>query len=47
MCVVIQPNVISPERRMGIQLGQLHVVDDDGLETLQHYPLEFIVTGAA
>lgn len=47
MCVVIQPNVISRDRRMGIQLGQLHVVGDDGLEPLQHYPLEFIVTGAA
>lgn len=43
MCLVVQPNVISPDERMGLQLGQLHVVTDSGLEPMHHYPLEFIV----
>jgi Xaa-Pro aminopeptidase len=42
MCIVVQPNIITPDERMGLQLGQLHVVNDEGLESLQHYPLEFI-----
>jgi Xaa-Pro dipeptidase len=41
MCIVIQPNVISLDQRSGIQLGQLHVLRDHGLEPLQHYPFEF------
>lgn len=44
MCIVIQPNVISLDQRSGIQLGQLHVLRDHGLESLQHYPLEFSMT---
>jgi len=43
MCLVVQPNVISPDERMGLQLGQLHVVTDSGLEPMHRYPLEFIV----
>jgi Xaa-Pro dipeptidase len=43
MCIVVQPNVITHDERMGLQLGQLHVVTDDGLAPLQHYPLKFIV----
>ncbi len=46
MCIVVQPNVISLDQRMGIQLGQLHVVTDQRLEPLQRYPLEFISTPA-
>ncbi|HZD57528.1 MAG TPA: M24 family metallopeptidase [Anaerolineales bacterium] len=44
MCIVVQPNVITRDERMGLQLGQLHRVTRDGLEPLQSYPLEFIVT---
>jgi hypothetical protein len=36
--------VITRDERMGLQLGQLHRVTRDGLESLQSYPLEFIVT---
>jgi Xaa-Pro dipeptidase len=43
MCVVIQPNVISLDHRAGVQVGQLHLVTTQGLESLQHFPLEFIV----
>lgn len=43
MCIVVQPNVITHDERMGLQLGQLHVVTEDGLAPLQHFPLKFIV----
>ena len=44
MCVVVQPNIITPDERMGLQLGQLHLVTSDGLESLQNFPLEFIIS---
>ena len=44
MCIVVQPNVITHDESMGLQLGQLHRVTQNGLESLQSYPLEFIVT---
>jgi Xaa-Pro dipeptidase len=43
MCIVVQPNIVSHDERMGLQLGQLHVVSEAGLEPLHRYPLEFIV----
>lgn len=43
MCVVVQPNVITPDERTGLQLGQLHRVTSNGLESLQRFPLEFCV----
>jgi Xaa-Pro aminopeptidase len=43
MCVVVQPNVITPDERMGLQLGQLHRVTDQGLEALHGFPLDFVV----
>jgi Xaa-Pro aminopeptidase len=42
MCVVVQPNVITADERMGLQLGGLHLVTASGLESLQRSPLEFI-----
>jgi Xaa-Pro dipeptidase len=44
MCIVVQPNVITRDEHMGLQLGQLHCVTPNGSESLQNYPLEFIVT---
>ncbi len=44
MCIVVQPNVISRDERMGLQLGQLHVVTESGLEPLHELPLDFITT---
>jgi Xaa-Pro aminopeptidase len=43
MCIVVQPNIITHDERMGLQLGQLHVVTEDGLAPLQHFPLKFII----
>jgi hypothetical protein len=42
MTVVIQPNVITPDERAGVQLGQLVRVTADGVESLHRYPLQFV-----
>ncbi|HMQ34551.1 MAG TPA: Xaa-Pro peptidase family protein [Chloroflexaceae bacterium] len=45
MCVVVQPNIITPDHRKGVQLGNLCVVTESGLESLQQYPLAFVRAG--
>jgi Xaa-Pro dipeptidase len=40
MTVVIQPNPITPDERMGLQLGALTVVGDGGAESLHGVPFE-------
>ncbi|HJV29753.1 MAG TPA: Xaa-Pro peptidase family protein [Gaiellaceae bacterium] len=44
MAIVIQPNPITPDERMGLQLGALTIVRDDGAESLHHVPFEPLVT---
>jgi Xaa-Pro aminopeptidase len=44
--VVIQPNPVTPDERMGLQLGELTVVREDGAESLHGVPLEPLVAGA-
>jgi Xaa-Pro dipeptidase len=46
MAVVIQPNPITPDERMGLQLGGLTVVRDGGAESLHAVPLEPLLAGA-
>jgi Xaa-Pro aminopeptidase len=46
MAVVVQPNPITPDERMGLQLGQLGVIRADGMETLHTVPLEPLVAAA-
>ena len=41
--VVLQPNPITPDERMGLQLGALTIVTDSGAESLHHVPLEPLV----
>jgi Xaa-Pro aminopeptidase len=41
--VVIQPNPITPDERMGLQLGALTIVRDDGAECLHTLPFEPLV----
>jgi hypothetical protein len=36
--VVIQPNPITPDERLGLQLGALTIVRDDGAECLHTIP---------
>jgi Xaa-Pro aminopeptidase len=38
--VVIQPNPITPDERMGLQLGALTIVTDSGAESLHGIPFE-------
>ncbi len=45
MTVVIQPNVISPDERMGIQVGELVRVTRTGIERLHRYPMRFTQCG--
>jgi Xaa-Pro dipeptidase len=40
MTVVVQPNPITPDERMGLQLGALTVVTDGGAESLHTLPFE-------
>ena len=38
MTVVIQPNVITPDERAGVQTGELMLVTESGCESLHDYP---------
>jgi Xaa-Pro aminopeptidase len=46
MAIVIQPNPITPDERMGLQLGALTIVRDGGAETLHRVPFEPLVATA-
>ena len=41
MTVVIQPNVITPDERAGVQTGELVLVTDDGWASLHRFPRGF------
>jgi Xaa-Pro dipeptidase len=45
MAVVVQPNPITPDERMGLQLGALTVVADGGAQALHRVPFEPVITG--
>ncbi|HLX57079.1 MAG TPA: M24 family metallopeptidase, partial [Ktedonobacteraceae bacterium] len=45
MLVVIQPNVITEDERMGVQVGELVRVTRDGVESLHRYPMRFVRCG--
>jgi Xaa-Pro dipeptidase len=42
MVLVIQPNVITEDERMGIQVGEMMRVKPGGIESLHRYPMRFI-----
>ncbi len=42
MLVVLQPNVITEDERMGVQVGELVRVKRRGIESLHRYPMRFI-----
>ena len=42
---VIQPNVITRDERMGIQVGDMVRVTANGAERMNRYPLGFAVCG--
>ena len=41
--IVIQPNPITPDERMGVQVGALTIVRDDGAECLHGIPFEPLI----
>jgi Xaa-Pro dipeptidase len=45
MTVVIQPNVITSDERMGVQVGELVRVTRTGIERLHRYPMRFTQCG--
>jgi Xaa-Pro dipeptidase len=46
MAVVLQPNPITRDERMGLQLGALTIVRDDGAECLHKIPCEPLIAEA-
>ena len=42
MVVVIQPNVITQDERMGVQVGEMVRVKQSGIESLHQYPMRFV-----
>ena len=42
MVVVVQPNVITEDERMGVQVGEMMRVVQSGVESLHRYPMRFI-----
>jgi Xaa-Pro aminopeptidase len=46
MAIVIQPNPISRDERMGLQLGALTVVTEGGAESLQRVPMEPLIAAS-
>ena len=46
MAIVIQPNPITPDQRMGLQLGALTIVTDEGAVALHTVPFVPIVTAS-
>jgi Xaa-Pro dipeptidase len=47
MAIVIQPNPITPDELMGLQLGALTIVREGGAECLHGIPFEPLVAGSA
>jgi Xaa-Pro aminopeptidase len=46
MTIVVQPNVVSEDERMGVQVGELLQVTSDGVQSLHTYPMRFIQCGS-
>jgi Xaa-Pro dipeptidase len=46
MTVVVQPNVITPDHKAGVQLGHLMRITATGCESMHSYPCQFTVAGA-
>ena len=43
MAVTVQPNVITPDEKMGLQFGETVVVTKTGCERLNAYPREWVI----
>jgi Xaa-Pro dipeptidase len=47
MCMVVQPNVITPDEKAGVQFGELIRVTKTGFESLHHTPHGLFKAGQA
>ncbi|MCH8149196.1 MAG: hypothetical protein IH987_14640 [Planctomycetes bacterium] len=47
MMVVVQPNVITPDGKAGVQTGEVVLITDDGVERLHAAPRGFLRIGRA
>jgi Xaa-Pro dipeptidase len=45
MVIVVQPNVITPDARMGVQVGEMLRVTEDGAESFHTVPREILACG--
>jgi hypothetical protein len=41
--VVIQPNVVTPDGKAGVQTGEMVLITDNGIERLHTMPRGFLV----
>ncbi|MCZ7563369.1 MAG: hypothetical protein M5U08_05725 [Burkholderiales bacterium] len=46
MTLVVQPNVVTPDQRAGVQVGELVLVTDAGADRLHALPRGLFVAGA-
>ena len=42
MLMVIQPNVVTPDSKYGLQVGNLVEVTEKGARSLQKFPMKFM-----
>lgn len=42
MTLVVQPNLVTDDKRRGLQVGSVVVITDDGAQVLQQHPMELI-----
>jgi Xaa-Pro aminopeptidase len=45
MVIVVQPNVVTPDHRMGVQVGDMLRVTDNGVESFHSVPREILACG--
>ncbi len=45
MVVVVQPNVVTADARMGLQVGETLRITPTGTERLHSYPMRFVICG--
>lgn len=45
MAVVVQPNVVTEDARLGLQVGETLRITRDGTERLHAYPMRFVICG--
>jgi hypothetical protein len=45
MVIVVQPNLVTPDHRMGVQVGDMLRVTDNGVESFHSVPREILACG--